>query len=215
MKTLTQTVLCARRLVAAGVVAGSLLAVTGYGQDQVQFRWAIVKSEGAGQPDTVLPANKLAMNSGDVFRVYVQSETKQFLYVLYQGAGEGLDWLYPPPAKPYAGSAAGEELFFPAKTQWFVLDQKKGREVFYVVASAVRPEALESALKDLAAKKADAQAKVLAEIRALARRYSDVAGAGKKPVPIAGSSRGPGAPSASNQEVARGFLNKIIDIEHR
>ncbi len=123
-------------------------------------------------------------------------------------------------------SYAQTRYFIPDGDDWFTLDNAKGTERFYLVASSERLRNLESLVSSLqkiasdqkstvAAKGAARQA-VLDEIRRLIKEHSQLAAAAEKPVTIAGGTRGINdtvAKLATRIEAA-GFYSKTFRLEH-
>jgi hypothetical protein len=90
--------------------------------------------------------------AGDRFKMVTRTNCDCYLYIV---AIDGSGWaqpVYPPKGKqPATPVKKDQEYAFPEGPYWFTLDQVKGIETFYVVASAKRRTDLEESLAQLAA----------------------------------------------------------------
>jgi hypothetical protein len=97
--------------------------------------------------------------AGDRFKIVARTNCECYLYIV---AIDGSGWaqpVYPPKGKQPANPVKkDQEHAFPEGPYWFTLDQVKGIETFYVVASANRRTDLEESLTQLAAETRPASA---------------------------------------------------------
>lgn len=202
---------------AAGAMAG---AAPG-GAPDVRFQWALLKREPDGRAKGFAAGQRMVAVAGDSIKLTLRPETNLFVYVLLLDSAGSLYQLHPVRSGAADPAPAGREIALPPGDQWFAMDDVKGRETFHVIAAPQRLASLEAALARLKGlgepQDAEAQRAVLAEIRALSRMHSGLAGVAEKPISIAGTVRGAeGTEAAAVQEVAgRGFVSKIIEVEHQ
>jgi hypothetical protein len=91
--------------------------------------------DGAGSPQ-----------AGDRFGILVSLPSPAHLYVIAADATGWIQPLYPPRLAATSPLAAGTRVFLPSDGQWYALDQNRGAESFYFVASKARLPALEEVL---------------------------------------------------------------------
>jgi hypothetical protein len=96
--------------------------------------------DGAGSPET-----------GDRFGILVSLPSPAHLYVISADATGWIQPLYPPRLAATSPLPAGTRVFLPSDGQWYALDQNRGVESFYFVASKARVTALEEVLAPFAA----------------------------------------------------------------
>ena len=87
---------------------------------------------------------------GDKFRIMFRPQTDGYVYVV---AIDGSGWaqgIFPPPTSPLANPVkAGQEYTLPEGKNWFSLDQFKGIETIFFVASQEKRQDLEEVLQSI------------------------------------------------------------------
>ncbi len=98
-------------------------------------------------------------NAGDKFRIMFRPHTDGYVYVV---AIDGSGWaqgIFPPPTSPLANPVkAGEEYVLPEGNNWFSLDQFKGIETIFFVASQEKRQDLEEILQSIIGRERPASA---------------------------------------------------------
>ena len=98
-------------------------------------------------------------NAGDKFRIMFRPHTDGYVYVV---AIDGSGWaqgIFPPPTSPLANPVkAGEEYVLPEGNNWFSLDQFKGIETIFFVASQEKRQDLEEVLQSITGRERPATA---------------------------------------------------------
>jgi len=90
--------------------------------------------------------------AGDKFKIVARTNCDCFLYIVAIDGSGWAEQVYPPKGKQAANPVKkDQEYAFPEGPYWFTLDQVKGIETFYVVASANRRADLEDSMVQLAA----------------------------------------------------------------
>jgi hypothetical protein len=94
--------------------------------------------------------------AGDRFKLVVRTNCDCYVYIVSIDGSGWAEPVFPPKAATIAGTAPtpmkkDQEVAFPEGSYWFSLDQVKGIETFYVVASANRRTDLEESLAKMAA----------------------------------------------------------------
>ena len=88
--------------------------------------------------------------AGDKFRVMFRPHTDGYVYVV---AIDGSGWaqgIFPPPTSPLANPVkAGEQYVLPEGNNWFSLDQFKGIETIFFIASQEKRQDLEEILQSI------------------------------------------------------------------
>jgi len=88
--------------------------------------------------------------AGDKFRIMFRPNTDGYVYVI---AIDGSGWaqgIFPPPTSPLANPVkAGEQYVLPEGNNWFSLDQYKGIETIFFVASQEKRQDIEEILQSI------------------------------------------------------------------
>ena len=85
--------------------------------------------------------------SGDKFRVMFRANTDCYIYVIAVDGSAWAQGLFPSASSPFANPVkAGEQHILPEGTNWFSLDQFKGIETVFVVASRAPRQDIEQIL---------------------------------------------------------------------
>lgn len=110
-----------------------------YGGETVSFSWAfLVKSE--SRPVQALEfAGPEPVFAGELLRIYLEWPAQSFVYLYLLDSKEDLYLVFPPNGSFYNGDfPAGYQTYIPSGREWFALDELKGRERFYLLASNKR-----------------------------------------------------------------------------
>jgi hypothetical protein len=188
-------------------------------EQDLQFDWAFMKQTPGGASHSVDFSERLAISTGDLFKISIKPLRNAYIYLYLQDAKGDLQLLFPEQFTDFEGARYMDEQFFvPHGRAWFTLDSEKGAERFHLLASASRLSRLESltlAFQEAARGKngADAQRQaVLDEITQLRRTHSRLTTAAEKPVTIAGGTRG--AAIEGMRIEAAGFYTRTLRLEH-
>lgn len=85
--------------------------------------------------------------AGDKFRVMFRAKIDCYVYVIAVDGSAWAQGLFPSPSTPFANPVkAGQQHILPEGTNWFSLDQFKGIETIFVVASRARRPDIEQIL---------------------------------------------------------------------
>jgi hypothetical protein len=85
--------------------------------------------------------------AGDKFRVMFRANTDCYVYVIAVDGSAWAQGLFPPASSPFANPVkAGQQHVLPEGTNWFSLDQFKGIETIFVVASLAPRQDIEQIL---------------------------------------------------------------------
>ncbi len=88
--------------------------------------------------------------AGDKFRVMFRANADCYVYVIAVDGSAWAQGIFPPASKPFANPVkAGDQHILPEGTNWFSLDQYKGIETLFFVASKERRLDLEQILKTI------------------------------------------------------------------
>lgn len=185
------------------LLAFFLLAVTSHifaeqgGPEKVRFRWAMValkKQNGAGK--LVKVTRNTTLKSGDQLKIYLELETKCFVYVFYHGSRDELHLLFPYDTEVFATDyEIAKKYYIPQGKYWLELDENTGLEKFILLASAQRLSGLETLYGQYVAaanstEQKELARKVLNEIKSLKRQQARLSITPERPTQIAGTVRG-------------------------
>ena len=185
------------------LLAFFLLPVTSHifaeqgGPEKVRFRWAMValkKQNGAEK--LVKVTRNTTLKSGDQLKIYLELETKCFVYVFYHGSRDELHLLFPYDTEVFATDyEIAKKYYIPQGKYWLELDENTGLEKFILLASAQRLSGLETLYGQYVAaanstEQKELARKVLNEIKSLKRQQARLSITPEKPTQIAGTVRG-------------------------
>jgi hypothetical protein len=200
-------------------------ALTGTAQSQgsapLSLKWAFIRVEADGQRRVVDFSKSPSVGSGERLQIYLEPVSRSYIFVFLLDSQKDLTLLYPDDARaPAAGGGDGAARLLPGEREWFTLDESRGEEQFYLIASAKRLKRLEdlTAAWERNPKSADAKALVLEEIKALRRSHSSAAAAVEKGVPMAGTfqsrSVAPDILGEATFVETREFYSKTLRLPH-
>lgn len=133
--------------------AGQEGATNGIGLDVVMLKKTIRNGAAVMLPikdGDVLQDGRGNAKAGDKFRIMFRPHTDGYVYVV---AIDGSGWaqgIFPPPTSPLANPVkAGHEYTLPEGNNWFSLDQFKGIETIFFVASQEKRQDLEEVLQSI------------------------------------------------------------------
>ena len=199
-----------RRILPPAILAATLLLPVFVGgqslfagdrDGSVMFSWALVVRSETGLSKTVdYQQNIIRLESGDRFKIYLKPRNACFIYLYLYDAQNNLFLIFPDDFENFAqNSQISTNYELPGINSWFYLDEARGVELFYLIASPRRLEELErSTLRYLAEQTThgnDLQAvackhDVVDEIKRLIKETSYLSDAAEKPVAVAGHFRG-------------------------
>jgi len=194
----------AQRARIAALAACLLLGgATGGGAESdagVRLGWAVVHQHGEEPARPIDYGRRVVrLQSGDRIRLYLRPLDACHLYGYLYDSQKSLALLFPQGPAAQAGPSPADRSFSqPGNGSWYRLDEHGGVELFYLIVSAQRQQALESATDALlrtnpaSPQRRSGQQRVLEEIQRLIREGSRLAGAREKPLAVAGDFRGIG-----------------------
>ena len=212
--------------------AATLLCSVGLAQDKpnVDFQWSFATLATDGKEITLVPiVHDTVLKSGDQIKLMVSLKKECFVYVIHEDPSGELHLRFPYDLKQFTTDyKVGKNYYIPKGRDWFKLDNKTGRETFYVLGSNQRLldlEALLSKYADADAAKKPAVAKdVISEIRNVRRHYKSFTTLAERPISIGGNVRGLGKEAGSSVlDIARvaseisatNFFGKTLTIDHQ
>ncbi len=215
------------------VMSASLLYASGKADDQagdsIAFRWAFGAMVGPEQGRKFVPiTGDTALRSGDQLKFMLELHKTCFVYLICQGSDGDMNMLF-----PYQISQAGNKYelmkmyYIPRDDNWFELDDKKGTETFYLIASVYRLNELEELFQKAApgAEVNRSQAELMrARIMALKKQHRTLTASAERPVPIGGNVRGISKDTQTKaldmgavaiEVSAKDFYCRTFTIEHK
>jgi len=169
----------------------SFCPVVAQTSEPVSFSWAVflrspeeeVKRLDFGGPEHVA--------AGDLLRIYLRLHQKSMVYLyLYDSMGD-LYLVFPPDPTFYKGGfQAWKDYYIPSDRGWFALDESKGVERFFLLASNDRQEDLEELTNKFLVSNhnPELKGKLLALIEKRAEVFSTPGNVDVEPVPVSHNS---------------------------
>ncbi len=97
-------------------------------------------------------------HAGDKFRIMFRSNVEGYIYVI---AIDGSGWaqgLFPPPNNPFANPVtSGQQFILPDESNWFSMDQVRGVETIFFVASLQPRPDIEAIMKEISGRERPAK----------------------------------------------------------
>jgi hypothetical protein len=196
----------------------------------VCFCWAfggIVK--GTQGLELISIARDATLKTGDRLKLLIELKKKCFVYVIYRSSQGKVALLFPYEVRQFADDyITGKKYFIPQGDRWFELDENKGEETFYLLASAQRLTELETLLEQYMSaeqsEKPTLGTQVLARIRMIKKQHHRLTTTAERPVPIGGCVRGldkdnkaslPDITTVAVRISADNFFSRTFTIDHR
>lgn len=193
------------------------------GKDQlIKFNWAFIRLDIEGRIETVDFGDRVTAYSGDQIKIFLQPVGTVYLYLYFYSSQKELSLLFPASLEDFEHSYRdGEGYYIPSNDRWFVLDEKKGVETFYLLASVTRLKTLEEAtigfLNAPEKKREMLKLKLMTEIKGIRKRHSELKVRAEKPLSIAGTVRGVDTEMAHYvfEVESEEFYGKTLRIDHQ
>lgn len=181
----------------ASLLGASVLDAEGV---KLAFNWAFVSRAANGSEAPIDFSERASIKPGQLFKIYIEPVQNAFVYLYLHDAAGDLTLLFPEKFETFESKSYTDTLVsIPNGENWFQLDNAKGTERFYLLASTQRLKALESLsvacqkVKDnprsASSEKVAARQAVLDEIARVRKEHSQLTVAAEKPVPVAGTTR--------------------------
>jgi hypothetical protein len=202
-------------------------------QDQeanIEFDWAFGVVDSHAQMPAPLPiTHDTVLRSSDEIKMMVKLTKECYVYAVYLGSQGELALLFPYSIRQLQNDYTVEKPYYiPKGRSWMILDNNKGKEIFFLIASTKRLLDLEIKLgnyysADPSERKPLAQS-VVSEIRGLRKSYSTFATIAEKPLTIGGNIRSTDTVKVSRRLdiadiavhiSAQNFYSKTITIDHQ
>jgi len=160
----------------------------------VRLLWSCGALLGQGNDQRLIAIDKTTvMHAGDQLKFYFEPQTECFIYFFYYSSQGDLQLLFP---TEFSSSrlSPGTQYYIPAGKSWFELDEVKGIEKFFLLASSKKLEKLESLYREHInmSDPVDTKASIgsiFSEIKNLKRQYRTLTTVAERPPRLGGSFR--------------------------
>ena len=120
------------------VLVGVLCRVVS-GGEPVSFSWAFFLKPEGGQVKSLDFETPEPVSGGELLRIYLELHGQSFVYLYLFDSREDLYLVFPPNGSFYNGDVPADyKSYIPSGHEWFSLDNLKGTERFYLLASSKR-----------------------------------------------------------------------------
>ncbi len=191
----------------------------------ISFNWSIVHTDKKGQKKVLNIKKDISLSSGDLLKIFIQPIKNVYVYLYLLDSEDNLTLIFPHKIEDLDNNyVLGQEYNIPEGDSWFSLDESRGTETFYLLASSERLRTLEALTKEYVNSSENAKeavkTKILAEIKNTLRHFSPLASLfSEKPISIAGTFRSSkeekNLADSAIQIKAKNFYSKTIRIEHK
>ena len=128
-----------RVFLATLVVLPVILSGPVLGGESVSFSWAFFLKPEGGQVKSLDFETPEPVSGGELLRIYLELHGKSFVYLYLFDSRKDLYLVFPPSGSFYNGDfPADYKSYIPSGHEWFSLDNLKGTERFYLLASSKR-----------------------------------------------------------------------------
>ncbi len=112
--------------------------------EPVSFSWAFFLKDSSGRLQSLSFEDSEPVEGGDLLRIYLELHQRSHVYLYLFDARQDLYLVFPPGPGFYSGDfPAWHKSYIPSGRGWFTLDETKGVERFYLLASNHRLVELE------------------------------------------------------------------------
>lgn len=198
-----------------------ILPRTAFGGDLVSFSWAFFLKPAGGQVKSLDFDLPEPVSGGELLRIYLELHGQSFVYLYLFDAREDLYLVFPPNGCFYNGDVPGAyKTYIPSGHEWFSLDNLKGTERFYLLASSKRLLELEKLTDRFLAAGDDTLKRQLQEaIAAAAENFAVASGAEIERVPVQHgewlSSSNLPPPVSAHKISATGSYGMVLDMVNK
>ncbi|WP_339138477.1 MAG: DUF4384 domain-containing protein [Candidatus Electrothrix sp. GW3-4] len=192
--------------------------------NEISFVWAFAAIKNAsGRPESVNIDRDITLKKGDQIKMLVQLTSHCFVYVIHLGSKGEMSLLYPEGAGQHQ---LKNKVFIPQGDYWFTLDENKGKETVYLLASKTRLISLEALFERYKTldqgSKNNMKDQILSQIRRIKKQHKKpLYGKAERPVLIGGAFRGLEKEASENsitrhsiQITAKEFYSRTFIIHH-
>jgi len=202
----------------------------GQEKDNIGFEWGFgVLSGSAKDPELVSVTRDTTLKSGDQVKMIVKLTKECFVYLIHEESDGEIALRFPYDLEQFSTDyKVGKNYYIPKGRPWFQLDDKVGKESFYLLASTTRLTDLENLLKKYRSSSASAKTAlakdIVSEIRNVRKRFKTFATTAERPISIGGNVRGTQSPAAGRRPdvatitteiLANNFYGKTITVDHK
>ncbi len=219
------TILCVLVVLSAG-----LGVATGQEKDNIGFEWGFGALSGSAKdPKLASITRDTALKSKDQVKMIVKLTKECFVYVLHEDSEGEITLRFPYDLRQFSTDyKVGKNYYIPKGRNWFELDEKVGRETFYLLASPTRLTDLEGLLTKYQSSPASGKTAfakdIVSEIRNVRKRFKTFTTTAERPISIGGNVRGLDSPGAgrlpdvagiTTEISANNFYGKTITVDHK
>ncbi len=186
------------------------------------FTWAFMHMKEDGTTEILDSEKDLSLFSGDCLKIYLKPIQNVYIYIYLYDSQKQLtplsNEIFGDFSKHYK---MGDEYYIPSRDEWFVLDENRGIETFYLMASSERLTSLEKLtekyIKAKKQKREKLKFEIVNEIKNLRKKHSELKTFTEKPVSIAGTVRGMDTDIKTDARLveAHEFYGKTVILEHK
>lgn len=189
--------------------------------DQLTFSWAFILKSGDGQIKALDFEAPEPVSEGELLRIYLELHGGAFVYLYLFDSREDLYLVFPPSGSFYNGEIPpGYKSYIPSGRKWFSLDNLKGTERFYLLASNERLAELEK-LTDrfLMAKEPELKRQLVEKLDEISEKFAVGAVYDLEPAPVRAGEWLGGVDSLplvnSHKILATGSYGAILDMVNK
>lgn len=162
------------------------------GNKNLNFKWAVLRLDTNNKYEIISNQKRPQLSSEDLIKIFIQPITNAYVYVYLLDSRNELKLLFPTGIDYFDSDYEfGKNYYIPIGENFFAIDEHKGTEKLYLLASAERLKELESLtgeyLNASGNKKITAKSEILKEIKRLKTHFSMSSSSSERPIPIAGS----------------------------
>jgi len=212
------------------VLAAGIGVASAQEADNVGFEWGFGALSGSVKdPKLASVTRDTVLKSGDQVKMIVKLTKECFVYVVHEDPAGDIELRFPYDLQQFSTDyRVGKNYYIPKGRPWFQLDEKVGRETFYLLASPTRLTDLEALLTKYQSSPASAKAAlakdIVSEIRNVRKRFKTFTTTAERPISIGGNVRGlegpapgrrPDVASITTEISATNFYGKTITVDHK
>lgn len=212
------------------VLTGGFGAVSAQEKDNIGFEWGFGALSGsAKEPRLASVTRDTMLKSGDQVKMIVKLTKECFVYVLHEDPAGEITLRFPYDLQQFSTDyKVGKNYYIPKGRPWFQLDEKVGRETFYLLSSPTRLTDLEGLLTKYqsspSSEKTALAKEIVSEIRNVRKRFKTFTTTAERPISIGGNVRGldspvagrrPDVASITTEISANNFYGKTITVDHK
>lgn len=187
---------------------------------KIKLSWALIHTVNGEEAKTLDITKEMKFNENDTFKFYFLPILNSYIYLYCLDSNKELSLLFPKKIEEFDNKLYfNKSYFIPEDETWISLDNKTGKETFYILVSKKRLTKLEKITNKYIISSTDEikriklKQEIIDEIKMIRQKNSKYSVIAEKPTSITGTTKGLENLNVISVE-ADNFYSKTIELQH-